>query len=465
MAEKNNRKVLKYKKKPKSVLIIVCAVLIYAISFVVMYLTKSEIHSYEVEAGTLTANATFTGVVLRSEKVYNSEYSGNINYYQREGTRVKNGDTLYTVDETGRVAEILSQYSKVDENSLSKTSLSSIKTTLNNFKTSYDGSNFGNVYDMKTDLNSTILEAMNKNIIDNMDSIIKSTGSGNLFRTINSTESGIVVYSIDGYESKTESDINTSFFDKKTYTKNNLKSDELIVAGNPAYKLITSENWDIYIPLTAEDIKENDLSSKNTVTIKIKKDGITTQGSFAIIKDGGNTYGKISLNKYVIRYATERFIDIEIVSTGKTGLKVPINALTDCEFYTVPVEYLTTGPNKEIGFLCETHDENNQQVSKFVEAEVYKKTDTLCYISKKDFNVGDVLAMPNDATKRYIVGAVDKIKGVYCINTGYTVFKVVDIIEQNNEYCIVKKDTTHGVSVYDHIILDAEKYYENQMIY
>lgn len=465
MAEKNSRKVIKYRRRPKSMLIIACAVLVYVISFVVMYLSKAKIRSYEVEVGTLTANATFTGIALRSEKVYNSEYSGNINYYQREGSRVKSGDTLYTVDETGRVAQILSQYSKADENSLSQTSLSSIKTTLNNFKTSYDGSNFSNIYDMKTDLNSTILQAMNENIINNMESIVQSTGSSNLFRTINADEGGIVVYAVDGYENKNESDINSSSFDKKAYEKNNLKSDELIVAGNPAYKLITSESWNIYIPLTTDDIKENDLNSKNTVTIKIKKDGITTQGDFSIINNNGNTYGKISLDKYVIRYATERLLDIEIVSTGKTGLKIPISALTDREFYTVPTEYLTNGTNKEIGFMCETYDDNKQLVTKFVEAEVYKKTDTLCYISKDDFNASDVIVMPNDASKRYVIGAVEKLKGVYCINTGYTIFKVVDIIEQNNEYCVAKKDITHGVSVYDHIILDAEKYYENQMIY
>ena len=115
--------------------------------------------------------------------------------------------------------------------------------------------------------------------------------------------------------------------------------------------------------------------------------------------------------------------------------------------------------------MCESYDDNKQVVSKFIEAEVYKKTDTLCYIRKSDFNVSDVITMPDDVSKRYIVGTVEKLKGVYCINTGYTVFRVVDIIEQNNEYYVVKKDTTHGVSVYDHIILDAEKYSENQMIY
>ncbi len=465
MAERNNKKVLKYRRKPKTALIIMSAVLIYIICFIVMYMSKSKVRSYEVEAGTLTANATFTGVALRSEKVYNSEYSGNINYYQREGTRVKNGDTLYTVDETGRVAQILSQYSKADENSLTKSSLATIKTTLNNFKTSYDGSNFSEVYDMKTDINSTILQAMNENIINNMESIIESTGSQNLFRTVNAQEGGIVVYSVDGYENKAESDITSSSFDKKSYVRNNLKSEELIVSGSPAYKLVTSEEWNIYIPLSQDQIKEYDLSSKNTITIKLKKDGITTQGKFAIISNNGNSYGRITLDKYVIRYATDRLIDLEVVSTGKSGLKIPVSAVTDSEFYTIPTEYLTEGSKKEVGFICETYDENRQVVSRFTETEIYKKTDTVCYVSKESFNIGDVIAMPGDASRRYIVGAVDKLKGVFCVNTGYTVFKVIDIIDENNEYCVVKKDTTHGISVYDHIVLDAQKYSENDMIY
>ena len=54
---------------------------------------------------------------------------------------------------------------------------------------------------------------------------------------------------------------------------------------------------------------------------------------------------------------------------------------------------------------------------------------------------------------------------VYCVNTGYTIFCPVEIIDENNEYYIVKQNLTHGISVYDRIILDALKYQPNEMIY
>lgn len=40
-----------------------------------------------------------------------------------------------------------------------------------------------------------------------------------------------------------------------------------------------------------------------------------------------------------------------------------------------------------------------------------------------------------------------------------------EIIDENNEYYIVKQNLTHGISVYDRIILDALKYQPNEMIY
>lgn len=462
--EKTRKKVVKYRRKPKAAALIFAVVLIYVICFVVMYLSKSKVRTYEVDTGSLTANRTYTGIALRSEQVYDSQYSGNINYYQREGSRVKIGDTLYTVDETGRVSEILSQYSKEGENSMSSQSLTAIKSTLNNFRTSYDGNNFSEIYDLKADLNATVLQSINESIMQNLESIIASTGSQNLFQTVAAESTGTVVYYVDGYEELTPETLTAASFDKEQYSKQNLKAEELIVASHPAYKMITSENWFIMIPLTQEDIAANDLSNKSSVTIKIKKDNLTTTAGFSLVNQDGTYYGKISLNKYVIRYATERFLDIELVTNSRSGLKLPVSAVTENEFYTIPKEFLTTGGNSNSpGFIIEQY-ENGQLHTNFADAKIYKTTETLCYVSKSDFTAGSTVVKP-DSSERYVIGPTEKLKGVYCINTGYTVFKLVEIVDQNNEYCIVKKGVSHGIGIYDRIVLDAQKYTENQMIY
>ena len=103
---KNGKKVVKYRRKPKAATAILAVVLFYLIAFIIIYLSKSKVQTYEVDMGSLTSNATFTGIALRTEKIVNSNYSGNINYYQKEGSRLKVGDTVYTVDETGRVLRL-----------------------------------------------------------------------------------------------------------------------------------------------------------------------------------------------------------------------------------------------------------------------------------------------------------------------------------------------------------------------
>lgn len=462
---KKKSKIIKYKRKPSVALAIFAVVLIYVICFVVLYISKSKVQVYEVDMGSLSTNAEFTGIAVRQEVVYDSAYSGNINYYKKEGTKVKVGDTVYTVDETGRVADILAEYNGYGENSMSKDSLATIKSMLNTFRTGYNGSNFSDIYDLKADINSEVLYAMNANIMNNLDSIIASTGSENLFRTIKSEQPGIISYYVDGYEAVTEENITSSHFNKDNYNKQNLKAEKLIVSEAPAYKLVVDEDWYILINLTQQDIINNDLSNRSSVNVKFKRDGVAATCGFSIVMKDGGYYGKLSLSKYVIRYVNDRFLDIELMSSTRNGLKIPVSALTDCEFYTIPKEFLTTGGNSNNnGFICETYDASGNIQTQFVSTTVYKTIDDMCYISTDAISAGTNVVMP-DSSKRYTVSSIQKLKGVYCINSGYTDFKLVEIIDQNSEYIISKKGIANGISLYDRIILDAEKYTVNQMVY
>lgn len=458
-------KVVRYRRRPKSALIIFTLVLIYIICFGVIYISKSKVQTYEVNTGSLTNNASFTAFAIRNERIFNASYSGNINYYQREGTRIKTGDTVYTIDETGRVAEILSTYHVEGENSLSADNLAEIRSTLNQYKTNYDNGQFSAIYDLKSDLNTTVLQSINESIMANLESIVANTGSENLFQTISSEAAGIVVYSVDGYENMSEEDITKECFKKDKYTKNDLKSESNIVKDSPAYKVVTSENWNLYIELSDKDIETYGLSSKKYITIKIKKDNISATCNFDIIKNGDSSYGKITLNKYMIRYATERYLDIEIVTSGKSGMKIPVSAVVENEFYIIPKDYVIYKDyNSSPALIVNTYNESNKLTTVTKDIEIYKSIEDKVYISKSDISPGTVLLKEN-STEQFIIGPTDKLKGVYCVNTGYTVFKLIEIIDANNEYYIVKQNIPHGISIYDRIVLDAEKYTENEMIY
>lgn len=67
---------------------------------------------------------------------------------------------------------------------------------------------------------------------------------------------------------------------------------------------------------------------------------------------------------------------------------------------------------------------------------------------------GDYLVKP-DSTERFQVGITASLQGVYNINKGYTVFKQIEVLAQSDEFYTIKKNMRYGLSVYDHIVLNA----------
>jgi hypothetical protein len=69
-----------------------------------------------------------------------------------------------------------------------------------------------------------------------------------------------------------------------------------------------------------------------------------------------------------------------------------------------------------------------------------------------------------DSQSTYIIGTdTDSLIGVYNVNKGYAVFKQINILYQNKEYAIIETKTAYGISLYDHIALDASEIKENQL--
>lgn len=123
------------------------------------------------------------------------------------------------------------------------------------------------------------------------------------------------------------------------------------------------------------------------------------------------------------------------------------------------------------GFILLTYDTQGNQTRKFIEATYYAEIDGYYYVNKDNFNIGDCLVKPpseDEVTitdEKYIIGTVAVLKGAYCVNKGYCQFRQVEIIDRNDEYYIVKMGTKYGLSIYDHIILNADMVTENQIMY
>lgn len=221
--------------------------------------------------------------------------------------------------------------------------------------------------------------------------------------------------------------------------------------------------WSIVIPVSGETV--NRLAADNVLRLRFLQDGKTTYANYTLKEKDGANYLVLSLRSAMIRYAKERYVEVELLLNEETGLKIPNSAITEKEFYTVPVEYFVKGgDSNQEGLLVERTDSDGKKITEFVTPTIYYETEELYYIDGEDVSGDDVLLKP-DSSATYTVGRNTAVlRGVYNINKGYAVFKQIDILYQNEEYTIVRTGTTYGIALYDHIALDGTKIHENELI-
>ena len=169
----------------------------------------------------------------------------------------------------------------------------------------------------------------------------------------------------------------------------------------------------------------------------------------------------------MVQFASDRYVTFEIDTEKADGLKIPVKAVTEKEFYLIPLEYMVQGGDtSDTGFMKEVYSDSGT-AAEFVPVSIYYATDEYYYIEKGEdspLQSGDYVVKP-DSQDRYQIGQSASLQGVYNINKGYAVFKQIEIIKSNDEYYSIRKGTNYGLSVYDHIVLDANTVYEGQLIY
>lgn len=462
MAQKQQNNIRQY-RKPINLnlgMLIFSAIFVYVVIGVFLYFTREQIRPYEVQMGSLAVSNIYKGIALRDETIVTSSDSGYINYYAREGQRVGVGNLVYTVDESGHIADLIAGY-EGDSGALTDADLNELKTEIIGFVHDFDKTNFSSVYDFKYSVKGTVLKLANNSILAEIDAM-QNTSSAELVKRNYAPKSGIILYSVDGYEDKEATDIVMADFDQTAYEKQQLISNDLISTGDAAYKLSISENWSIVIPVEQERLDE--LVEEEYVKVRFLKN---QQESWAQVKPLSNedgAYAQLLFNNSMITFSTDRFVDIELVTNDEKGLKIPNSAIVEKEFFLVPIEYMTKGgKNDENGVLRQTF-EDGEATTEFVQTTIYNKTDTEYYLDDTTLRIGDYLVKP-DSTETSPVSKRGSLIGVYNMNKGYADFKQIIILYQNEEYSIVQSGTDYGLSTYDYIVLDAQTVNENDFIY
>lgn len=437
------------------------AMTIYVFVVIFMYLNSEPIKGYEIQMGSLSVAKTYTGIALREEEILQSPYTGYINYYIREGERVSSRDTVYSIDESGKLASLLNS-GDLGENTYTDEELAELRSQVIQYGSGFDSKTFSSVYDFKYDLEGSVMKLVNISMYENMETLNQSS-LGGMVSLCSAGKSGYIVYSTDGYETLTPDKITSELYDQTLYEKNRVNNNDLIEKNAVVGKLITDENWSIVIPVDKDRAKE--LEEESYVKVKFIKTQETSWGQVTILHLADGDYAQLSFNNSCVSFCTERFVDIELVVDDEQGLKIPNSAIAEKEFFIIPAEYMSKGgPNGEYGVSKEKFDENGNVVYEFVQTTVYNSDDNEFYVDNSNLSVGDYICKP-DSTDKMAISKSGKLIGVYNMNKGYADFKQITILAQNDEYAIVSSNTKYGLTVYDRIVLDASSVDNDDFIF
>lgn len=446
-----------HKKKHFNIGVIIFGIIfIYLIATVLMYLTGDHVSVYEVREGSILRDTAYTGFAIREEQVVNAEASGYVNYFATEGDKVGAKTQVYTI--SNQTLEFKTT-EDVDAQKLTTEEQNTILSKAQAFSENYTDEQFEEVYTLKTEIQNVLESKSSQSRHAQLEDMKEQYGDAlQIFRA---SGDGIIQYYTDGYEGISIQNITKDIMQKKTYEKKSFTNNSEIQVGNPVYKLITDDKWMIVISL--DDKTANELADTKTIKVRFTKDNETAKASFAIQNTSAGKLGCLTFYSSMVRYAQERYLDIELILEDESGLKIPKSSVVHKDFYVVSEDYLTQGgDSKENGVLIDQGKDH----ATFQKATVYYK-DTengLIYLDPRAFDEGTTLIKPNSSDTCRL-DKTKSLQGVYNINKGYAVFKQIQILCESDEYYIVEQGNNYGLTNYDHIALDGDSVKEDDIVF
>lgn len=456
--EINNIQVYRKKWNINIGVIIFGVIFVYLVVTVLMYATAKHVSSYEVREGSILKDTSYTGLVLREETVIGAEADGYINYFAPEGSKGGRKTNVYSISSEKLDFSGQENTEESEDSGLTSEERDSIIQKAQSFSENFQNNKYEDTYTFKDSIENILSSSTAQSRQAQLSAMIESGQEG--LTTYAASDDGIIVYSVDGYEDLAMDQVTADMISRADYQKTELFNNTKVKSGDPAYKLVTNEEWTLVIQLDEEMTKE--LADTTSVKVRFTKDDQTTWAGFQIYNTEDADLGFLTFDHSMVRYVGERFLDIELILEDETGLKIPKSSVTEKEFYIIPEDYITLGGNSsQSGVLVQSDGED----ASFHAVDVYyRDSETgMVYLNMDELKKGDVLIKP-DSADTYTISEKASLQGVYNINKGYAEFKPVEILCESEEYYIVESGNDYGLTNYDHIALDGSEIQENELV-
>lgn len=441
-------------------LIIALFVLAYVVFHIFSYFSKSSVKYYEVTEGSITQDNFYRGVAMRQELIVNAEEDGRCIYFSGNRSRAGVKSLICAVDSVGSLASTLS--SKGSDYNLSTSELSAARDTIFDFVSAFSDKDFQDIYPFMTKLSENLSTAYGrKAALENRDAIQSAEANGS-FHSYYAVRPGLLSLSSDGLENLSEEGLSLDILKGNAYKSSSFGTDRDIKTGDPLYRLITNDDWSIAMQISEETYET--IKDSSYLTVRFSADGNDATGQVKLIRIDEQPVLILTFDDSMDRYADYRYLYVTLMLDEKRGLKIPNSSITKKTFFAIPKDFFTNGGDtKESGVIVKNKQETGDP--SFVNPTIYYDDEEYCYTDDSKLKNGDVL-IKDGTTQTFSIGSKnDEKEGVFNVNKGYAVFKLINILFSNEDYSIVESGTNYGISLYDHIALNAGNIKDGSIIY
>lgn len=441
---------------PIMIMIIIIA---YLAIVTINYFSKDPIRIYEVNETSIADDSTLTGFILRDETIINSKESGYINFYHADQSKVGRKEVIYTIDQNGSVSNLLKE---VESNNVtSKNDIANMREIIQDYYVNYNPATYYHVQDFHYNVENTIFEQSRDNLYSDLEKKLSVDNMSGDFMKARAKHSGIISYSIDGYENSSLENITMDLFKKaNSVERKQLHSSEKVEKDSPICKLVTNEDWKIVIPVSEELYAK--IKDSTTIRITVKKDHISFNTELSFHTNGNSMFAILSTSRYMGRYLNERFLDIELNLNAASGFKIPNSSIFRRDMTIIPEQYVAV-KDDEPTIVKLVYSEDGDVKKETVSLADAAKSDGNYYMNSTVLPQGTTISNPQNAEPIVLLEVSSEL-GVYCVNTGYCQFRKIEKIYENNEYTIISPETKGGISNFDHIVVNPESINENDFV-
>ena len=120
------------------------------------------------------------------------------------------------------------------------------------------------------------------------------------------------------------------------YTSAQNKNAKQVEAGNPVYKLVTSNDWYLYVKLTESYYQQ--LKELKYVKVIVDKDNTTFNANVELIEKDGCHIAKLGTSRFMERFINDRYLKIEFDLNSASGLKIPHSSIVEKKYFMLSDE-------------------------------------------------------------------------------------------------------------------------------